>query len=173
MGSGMNSCLSPLAEPCIATKAMVKQWQHTPGDAQKSKISTGFVCFPGRRVDFPKLPWDWLYHTTAGLWGASCQLIQSPAEVNKNFLIIIFSSGLPRSLVPVGHALKWGTGRIRLPPTCPHRSGATLSNGASRFLQPLVFPEIPRKRLLPYWCYKTTVSHPKCKIMVIPTNLVS
>lgn len=147
MGSGMNSCLSPLAEACSATKAlcMVKRWQHTPGDAQKSKRSTRFVCFPRRRVDFPRLPWDWLNHTTGGLWDTSCQLIQSPAKANKNFLIIRFPPGLPRSLVPLGDALKWGAGRIRVPPAAPHRSRATLSNGAGQFLQPPVFPEIPTK----------------------------
>lgn len=42
------------------------------------------------------------HHTTAGLWGALSQLTQSPAEAKKTFLMMRFSSGLPRSLVPAG-----------------------------------------------------------------------
>lgn len=64
------------------------------------------------------------YTALQQLWVTSRQLTKCPAEANKNVLITRFSSGLPKSLVAVGAALKGGAGRVRLLPAAPRRCRA-------------------------------------------------
>lgn len=98
---------------------------------------------PRRKGRFPQATTGLVIKTTAGLRSASRQLIQSPAEANKNFHYCI------SMWVAKATCTCWRCSEVRdwqdQTPIASHRSRATLSNGASWFLQPLVFPETPRK----------------------------